>query len=51
LKAVREYTALGVYKKLRAVAVITRKKLPRAHAVFMKDMLWISKIVVPLKRS
>jgi hypothetical protein len=51
LKAVREYTALGVFKKLRAVAVMTKKKVPRAYAVFMKDMLWISKIVAPLKRS
>jgi hypothetical protein len=40
-----------VYKKLKAVATITKGKLPRAHAAFLKDMMWISKIVAPLKRS
>ena len=48
-KAVQEYTALGVYRKLDAVAKLTLRTAPNASKVFAADRDWIRKSLGPLK--
>jgi hypothetical protein len=40
-KAIQVYGALGVYRKLDAVAKYTLRTAPEAHKVFMEDRDWI----------
>ncbi len=40
-KAVAEFGSLGVWRKLNAVSVYTRRTSPGASAVFKADMDWI----------
>lgn len=48
-KAVEEYSSLGVYRKLDAVAKLTKQTIPRASKVFEKDRKWINETFGPLK--
>jgi hypothetical protein len=48
VKAIHEYTALGVFHKLDAVAKLTHRTLPKASSVFAKDREWVrTKFVSP----
>lgn len=40
-KAVKEFGALGVYRKVDAVAKYTERTAPEAHAIFKADRNWI----------
>ena len=40
-KAIDEYTALGVYRKLDAVAKLTARAVPAASKVFAADREWV----------
>jgi hypothetical protein len=48
-KAAKEYTALGVYRKLDAVAKLSVRAAPKAAAVFKKDRDWVKRRLGPLK--
>jgi hypothetical protein len=48
-KAVEEYGALGVYRKLDAVAKLTARTIPNASKIYEKDKNWIEKKYGPLK--
>jgi hypothetical protein len=48
-KAIKEYKALGVYRKLDAVAKLSTRAAPRASAVFKKDRNWVRKHFGPIK--
>ncbi len=50
-KAIAEYTALGVYRKLDAVAKLTAHTVPKAAKVFAADRDWIRKMAAPLKKD
>ena len=43
MKAVQEYTALSVFHKLNAVAVLTKSTVPKASAVFARDRDWVGR--------
>ena len=47
--AIEEYTSLGVYKKLDAIAKLTVRTIPRASKVFAADREWVHKTFGPLK--
>jgi hypothetical protein len=48
VKAIHEYSALSVYRKLDAITKLTGKTLPNASAVFGKDREWVrSKFMKP----
>jgi hypothetical protein len=47
--AVEDYGALGVYRKLDAVAKLTVRTVPRASEVYTKDRAWIQTKYGPLK--
>jgi hypothetical protein len=40
-KAIEEYGALGVYRKLDAVAKLTERTIPEASKIYSKDRNWI----------
>ena len=40
-KAVSEYSSLGVFRKLDAVAKLTENTLPSASKIFKEDRKWI----------
>lgn len=42
-KAVEEYTALGVFRKLDAVAKLTKRTAPEAHRIFKADRDWVQR--------
>ena len=48
-KAAKEYGALGVYRKLNAVAKLSVRAAPKASAVFKKDRDWVKRRLGPLK--
>lgn len=48
-KAVKEFGALGVYRKLNAVAKLSIRAAPKAAAVFKKDRDWVRKRLGPIK--
>lgn len=48
-KAAAEYGALGVYRKLDAVAKLTIRTVPRVSKVFEEDRNWVKKELGPLK--
>ena len=48
-KAVDEYGALGVYRKLDAVSKLTFRSIPQASKVYEKDRNWIKEKYAPLK--
>ena len=48
-KAVKEFGALGVYRKLDAVAKLSVRAAPRASAIFKKDRNWVKRRLGPLK--
>lgn len=48
-KAAKEFGALGVYRKLNAVAKLSVRAAPRASAVFKKDRNWVKRRLGPLK--
>jgi hypothetical protein len=48
-KAAKEYTALGVYRKLDAVAKLSVRAAPKASAIFKKDRNWVKRRLGPLK--
>lgn len=48
-KAVDEYGALGVYRKLDAVAKLTFRSIPQASKVYEKDRNWVKEKYAPLK--
>ena len=50
-RAVDEYTPLGVFRKLDAVAKLTHRTVPRAAKVFAADRAWISETFGPLKAT
>lgn len=47
--AVTEFGALGVYRKLNAVAKLTMRSVPKAAAVFRADREWVKRNFGPLK--
>ena len=48
-KAVIVYGALGVYRKLDAVAKLSARTIPTASAIYTADREWIKKTFGPLK--
>lgn len=48
-KAVDEYGALGVYRKLNAVAKLTIRTVPAVSSVLKKDREWVKRTMGPLK--
>lgn len=48
-QAAKEFGALGVYRKLNAVAKLSVRAAPEASAVFKKDRDWVRKRLGPLK--
>lgn len=48
-KAAQEYGALGIYRKLDAVAKLTLRTIPTASKVFAEDRDWVKKNLGPLK--
>lgn len=48
-KAVDEYGALGVYRKLDAVSKLTFRSIPAASKVYEKDRNWVKEKYEPLK--
>lgn len=48
-RAAKEFTALGVYRKLNAVAKLSVRAAPRASSIFKKDRDWVKKRLGPLK--
>ena len=48
VKAIHEYSALSLYRKLDAIAKLMNRTLPKASAVFAKDRDWVrSKFMKP----
>jgi hypothetical protein len=50
-KAVLKYGALGVFRKLDAVAKLTVHSIPAASAVYVRDRAWIQRAYGPLKAN
>lgn len=48
-KAEREFGALGLYRKLNAVAKLSTRTAPEASRVFAKDRNWVKETMGPLK--
>jgi hypothetical protein len=48
-KAAKEFTPLGVYRKLDAVAKLSKRAAPKASVVFTKDRNWVRRRLGPLK--
>ncbi|NBO59417.1 MAG: hypothetical protein EBU82_00435 [Flavobacteriia bacterium] len=48
-KAAKEFGALGIYRKLDAVAKLSVRAAPRASAIFKKDRNWVKRRLGPLK--
>ena len=48
-KAVAAYGALGVYRKLDAVAKLSVHTIPAASAIYTADREWVKKTFGPLK--
>jgi hypothetical protein len=48
-KAINEFGALGVYRKLDAVAKLTSRTIPEASKQFEEDRDWVKEIYGPLK--
>lgn len=48
-QAVDEYGVLGVYRKLDAVAKLSKSRLPDASRIFKNDRNWVSSKFGPLK--
>jgi hypothetical protein len=48
-KAAAEYGALGVYRKLDAVAKLTMRTVPKVAEAFKEDRDWVKKELGPLK--
>lgn len=48
-KAVKAYGALGVYRKLDAVAKLAKRTAPKAAKIFRDDRDWVRKRFGPLK--
>ena len=48
-RAAKEFTALGVYRKLDAVAKLSVRAAPKASNVFKKDRDWVKRRLGPLK--
>lgn len=48
-KAIDEFGALGVYRKLDAVAKLTSRSIPEASREFAKDRDWVNETYGPLK--
>ena len=48
-KGVDEYGALGVYRKLDAIAKLTERTIPEASKVYEKDREWVKKKFGPLE--
>ena len=49
--AVNEYGALGVFRKIDAVAKLTKTTIPEASKVYTEDRTWIQSKFGPLKAS
>lgn len=47
--ATQEYGPLGVFRKLDAVAKLTKKTVPEAAAIYRKDRDWVEKKFGPLR--
>ncbi|NCX96740.1 MAG: hypothetical protein EBX41_10150 [Chitinophagia bacterium] len=43
LRAVSVYGALGVFRKLNAVATLTKNRSPKTSAVFLMDRDWVKR--------
>lgn len=48
-RAAKEFTPLGVYRKLNAVAKLSVRAAPKASGIFKKDRDWVKKRLGPLK--
>jgi hypothetical protein len=48
-KAAKDYGALGVYRKLNAVAKLTTRTVPKFSKVLAADRNWVKKSMGPLK--
>jgi hypothetical protein len=48
-RAVKEYGALDLFRKLDAVAKLTRRTVPEASRVFKSDREWVRQVLGPLK--
>lgn len=48
-KAIDKFGALGVYRKLDAVAKLTSRTIPEASKMFEKDREWVKETYGPLK--
>lgn len=48
-KAEKEYGALGLFRKLNAVAKLSKRPAPQASRVFAEDRDWVRKSMGPLK--
>ena len=48
-QAVKEFGVLGVYRKLDAVAKLSKSTIPEASRVFKDDRNWINKRLGPIK--
>jgi len=48
-KAIEEFGALGVYRKLDAVTKLTSRTIPEASKMFEKDRDWVKETYAPLK--
>jgi hypothetical protein len=48
-KAVKSFGALGVYRKLDAVAKLSKRTAPKASVIFKKDRDWVKRHFGPLK--
>jgi len=48
-RAVKEYGPLDLFRKLDAVAKLTRRTVPEASRVFKSDREWVRQVLGPLK--
>jgi hypothetical protein len=48
-EAAKEFGALGVYRKLNAVAKLTMRTIPKASDIFEEDRQWVKSSLGPLK--
>ena len=48
-RAVKDYGALDLFRKLDAVAKLTRRTVPEASRVFKSDREWVRQVLGPLK--
>ncbi len=48
-KAAKEFGALGVYRKLNAVAKLSSRAAPKAANIFKKDRDWVRRRLGPIK--